>query len=326
MQKKILFFGFSVTRYGNPPYPIRLKEILAEQGIDDYEISHAALGGVSLECIPFITEHLKKLSPDLIFFEIATSHYALTPKDINGTKAIFLRLFENLSFFCKKIVFLLLPRKDIEGLCPIRVALNQLRDEHSFGLIEMRAAFDSDWDLHAVDTVHPSRLGIEKICGEILGYLQGEEVLDLRIDSRAGISWELALSNFTPHHKYLLLRLFEHSNFSVKAIPLPVDEILELRFDQAGFLHGVFYLMGPETSSLDIRFTDKTLSIRTFDQHSYYYRIGFTPFQEPRQIKKNEVITILSSENRFNTILSKDSVYKTHGIMNYPISFACSDV
>ena len=326
MKKKILFFGFSVTRYGNPPYPVRLKEILVEQGIDDYDISYAALGGVSLECIPFITEHLKKLSPDLIFFEIATSHYALTPKDINRTKDIFLKLFENLSIFCNKIVFLLLPRKDIEGECPIRVALDQLRAEYSFGLIEMRDAFNSDWERHAVDLVHPSSLGIEKICREIMHYLQGMGTLNLNIDNSASMSRELFLSNFAPHHKYPLLRLFEHSHFSYKAVPMATGDILEFRLDEACHLHGIFYLMGPETSSLDIRFLDKTLSVRTFDQHSYYYRIGFTPFQENRQVKRHEVISILSSENRFNTILSKDSVYKTHGIMNYPISFACSDV
>ena len=325
MKKKILFFGFSVTRYGNPPYPTRLIEILAEQGNDDYEISYAALGGVSLECIPFITEHLKKLSPDLIFFEIATSHYALTKKDIERTKDIFLRLFDNLALFCKKIVFLLLPRRDIEGMCPIRVALDQLRTEYSFGLIEMRDAFDSEWDLYAVDAVHPSRLGIEKICEEIKRYLAMGEVLDLNINTRIGNFRELALSNFAQHHKYPLLRSFEHTNFSVKAVPMAASDILELRLDRNSYLHGIFYLMGPETSSLDIRFLDKALSIRTFDQHSYYYRIGFTPFQESKQVRKNEAIEIVSSENRFDTILTKDSVYKTYGIMNYPISFACSD-
>jgi hypothetical protein len=323
LKQSVVFFGFSVTRYGNPPYPVRLKEMLAEKGITDFDIFHAALGGVELGCVPFITDHLEKLKPDIIIFEIATSFYSMSSKNLEDTKEIIIRILQNSSLFCKQIDFLLLPRNDIPKDCTIESGLNELASSYSFGIINIRNIFDQDWDAHAVDYVHPSPLGIDKICQALATHLQERSTSELEIGIDRPKSRELALKNFASPYKYPLLRLFELTSFSHVGIPLREGETFELWSDHECDLYGIFFIMGPDTSSLEIYIGGKKVAIRTFDEHCYYYRIGYQQFYQKYSVKKGELIKITSSGDRMGITLKKETILKIDGVMNYPISFAC---
>lgn len=323
MKKRVVFFGFSVTRYGKPPYPIRVKEILSEEGHESFDIHFAALGGVSLQCVPYITEHLQKLEPNLVIFEIGTSHYSTEKKDINHTKEILLQIINNVSTFCKEIDFLLLPRRDIPPTCTIPAALNQLSSDYQFGLVDLRNLFDTDWEIYANDNVHPSEKGIQKISNIIKERILNRDSLTIEKQDFKIITKELKVKNFVSHYQYPLLRFFEHSNFSFVAVPLRVGEVLELRVEMGCVLSGIFYIMGPDTSSLDLLLDNEKIVVRAFDKFSYYYRIGYHSFSKEIFVKKNQLIKLRSSENRLNTTLDKDSLLKFDGITNYPISFAC---
>jgi len=323
MKKKVVFFGFSVTRYGNPPYPIRVKEMLSEEGCDDFDIHLAALGGVSLECVPYITEHLQKLNPNIVVFEIGTSHYSTEKKDTDHTKEILLQIINLVSAFCQEIEFLLLPRRDIPPTCTIPIALKQLSLQYQFGLIDLRNVFDTDWDSYANDNVHPSEKGIHKISEIIKDRLLNRDALLIEKQDFKKITNELKIKNFISHYQYPLLRFFEHSNFSFVAVPLRLGEILDFRVEVGCVLSGIFYIMGPDTSSLDLILDDQKITIRTFDKFSYYYRVGYHSFSKEISVKKNQLIKLRSSENRLNTILDKESLLKFDGITNYPISFSC---
>lgn len=323
MKKRVVFFGFSVTRYGNPPYPVRASQILAEQGCNDFDIQFAALGGVSLECVPYITDHIKKLQPDLLVLEVGTSHYSTEKKDIAYTKDILLQIINNASAFCHHIEFLLLPRSDIPDSCTISTALKELSSIHPIGVLDLRHVFDADWATYAIDNVHPSEAGIEKISSLIKENLLKGTSLAIEKQEFNKVSNELKLKNIVSHYQYPLLRLFEHSNFSCVAVPLRVDETLEFRAEKNSVLRGIFYIMGPDTSSLELILNGEKITIRTFDKFSYYYRIGYTPFNRRLSINKNELIKLRSSANRLNAVLEKESLLKFEVMMNYPISFAC---
>jgi len=323
MKKRVVFFGFSVTRYGSPPYPVRVSQILAEQGCNDFDIQFAALGGVSLECVPYITDQLKKFQPDLLVFEIGTSHYSTEKKDIAYTKYILLQIINNVSTFCHHIDFLLLPRSDIPGSCTIPAALKELASIYPIGVLDLRHVFDAEWATYAIDNVHPSEAGIERISSLIKDNLLNRTSLAIEKQEFNKICNELMLKKVVSHYQYPLLRLFEHSNFSCAAVPLRMDETLEFRVDKGLVLRGIFYVMGPDTSSLELMLNGEKITVRTFDKFSYYYRIGYTPFYRGLNVNKNDLIKLKSSNNRLNTVLEKDSLLKFDGIMNYPISFAC---
>jgi len=320
----LVFFGFSVTRYGNPPYPERLKEILRIEGIDKFKISYAALGGVSLDCVPFIMNHLKKLKPDILVFEIATSHYSISTKEVQDTKEILLKILKSSSLFCKQIEFLLLPRKDIPEGCTIPTSLNMLSKEYSFGTIDFRAELAQDWETNFIDFVHPTQVGVEKICLALAKYFQNRTVTNLDINVIDQLPRELFLKDYISHYKYPLLNYFEHTNFSYIAIPLRMGEVFDHIVQADGYLNGIFYIMGPNTSSFEIKISSQIFPIRAFDKWSYYYRIGYTSLPKKILVHKNDLIQIISSENRFNTLLEKKSDFKVDGIVNYPISLAMS--
>jgi hypothetical protein len=324
MKKKILFFGFSVTRYGNPPYPIRLTQLLEAEGVDDFEISFAALGGVGLECVPFIIERLKKFSPDYLFFEIGTSHYSLSEKSIEGTNEIFISIINQTASFCKKVIFLLLPREDIKN-CKISASLNFLKLQNSFGIIDLQSILKENFVGYLVDNVHPSEMGIDYISTQIKNYLLSREPICLA-DSLTPSNkyFEFHLDQYAPHHKYPLLSSFEHSNFSVKAVPLKEGDQISFKFNHDMIVHGIFFLMGPDTSSLEVKLSGIPILVRTFDKHSYYYRIGFGSLYQNKFIKSGDSIEIISTENRLNTILDRDSNLKFNNITNYPFSLGCS--
>jgi hypothetical protein len=323
MKKRVVFFGFSVTRYGNPPYPIRLKQLLAEAGHENFDIHFAALGGVGLECVPYITDHLKKLTPDLLIFEIGTSHYSIEKKDISITKNILLQVINGASAFCQHIDFLLLPRNDIPTSCTIPSALSELSLTYKFGLMDYRDIFADEWDVYADDNVHPTKKGIDKISSLIKNRLLNDsfQLIEKQDFNKSAI--EIYFKDLVPHHEYPLLRLFEYTNFSYPAIPLRMNETLELKLERDCILCGIFYIMGPDTSSLNLTVGDDTTTVRAFDKYSYYYRVGFSPFYKDISVNSNQTIKLESSENRLNTTLEKSSALKFDGIINYPISLAC---
>lgn len=321
MKKKVLFFGFSVTRYGNPPYPDKISHLMADEGCNEYDITYAALGGVSLECVPYITEQLKKNNPDHIIFEIGTSHYSTEPKEIERTKEIFLQVIANVSVFCQSVDFLLLPRNDIPSTCTIHKALEDLSLEYEIGLLDLRRIFDKSWEVFAIDNVHPSPRGIEEIAKRVKSYLLNRPMMLLNKQEINTFTGQIEFKKFVSHYQYPLLRLFEHSNFSYVAVPLRVGDTLEIKIDKKCIITGIFYIMGPDTSTLDLEINGAKITIRTFDKFSYYYRIGYRSFNKGYELNINQSIKITSSENRLNTVLEKDSLLKYDGIINYPISF-----
>lgn len=322
-KKKIIFFGFSVTRYGNPSYPIRLKQMLELEPESIYDIDFAALGGVSIECVPFIMSHLKILAPDKVIFEIGTSHYSTTKRDLIKTKEILTDIIFEVSEFCRDIDFLLLPRKDIDINCTIASGLYQLQSDFSFGIIDMRKLFDDNWDLYANDFVHPSPKGVDLIAEKLKDKLFGRSSLDFGVVNSISKFGELTFKNYASHYKFPLLRLFEFTNFSYSAVPLRVDESFDFIIPHDCCIFGIFYIMGPDTASLEIQFKGEKIDVITFDRFSYYYRIGYMHFSERKILRKNTWIKILSRDDRRGISLDKDTLLKIDGIINYPISFSC---
>jgi hypothetical protein len=315
------FFGFSVTRFGNPSYPVHLAKRFSDNGCR-FNLTFSALGGVSLECVPFIVDHLKQHKPDILVLEVATSHYSMRKRDVNSTIEILHKVLDSVSSFCNQVFFLLLPRTDFVDGCTVPEALKVLSPKFNFNTIDLLDLVNATD--YFVDNVHPTEAGIEKISNSIFQYFTDLSEI-APVETRVVINHscgEVAFKNYVGHHQFPLLRYFQLTNFSFVAVPILLSDSFSFKFEFNCYLHGLFYIMGPDTSSIHIESKNIDSTILTHDQHSYYYRVGYTPFDCRLKVEKNQPITISATDNRSDVKLLKESKFHVAERVNYPISFS----
>lgn len=320
MIDKLHFFGFSVTRYGNPSFV----DSFRSKNLNIGSVTFSAMGGISFEVLPYMVDSMLPPILDCLVLEVGTSYYALGKYSPDQVDDILFRLVHELhGRGIRKVIFLMLPRQDLPVPCMIMGSLIRNQERLGYGVLDLQSAFRDSWSEYGVDTVHPTKIGIEFIADELSQYLADELVQSLELKTvleQSTKSGLMVLADTLDRRDYPLLIDFESSSLHFTFPQLELGERLEVSFDHGGSVEGMLYLMGPDSGTLAIRSDENEITLRTYDQHCYYYRFGFRAFNW--NIIPGQKIHLESMAERDNTKLIRPTRYKTNRILNYPIAFA----
>lgn len=320
MINKLHFFGFSVTRYGNPTFV----GSFASKNLNIPSVSFSAIGGISFDVLPYIVNKILPEELDCLVLEVGTSHYSLgSHREVDVDNILFALINELYIKGIRRVIFMMLPRYDLPVPCLIMQSLLRNQDLLGYGILDLQSSFRDSWSQYAVDIVHPNQDGVEYISDKLGEYLTDELVSSLELksilgkNSRSGL---MVISNTINRNNYPLLVDFESSNIGFTFPQLEVGERLSYTADLTCTMNGILFLMGPDTASLVVECDDWKTTCRTYDQHSYYYRIGFRSFTQ--NVISGKKIYLESIAERNNIQLIRPSRYKNNRILNYPIAFA----
>ena len=313
---KIKCIGFSVTGYGDPSYSVALSDLFKENGTD-VNVSYSSVGGLSIDALPYMLPFMvHEGEADLVVLEITTSWFSLVRKNIQ--EAIYyiqliLGYFENIE---TNIIFLNLYRKDIDDFDIVRQAIDQLAHDN-YTIIDMKAQYRNraiEVGDGTNDGVHPNAETINQIA----------RILHHTISSKSFVSKNIVrdfdvgmLSLVTPAN--LDYSFDSRHGLIIKSKILIANEEINFEFNDEQKITGIFYLMGPDSSSVSLHLNEEEVTVPMYDEMSFYRRIGYR-YLGTRLVKK---IKLVSLADRSDVKLVRDPWEKVETIKNYIIGFSC---
>lgn len=278
VKKKIKCIGFSVTSYGSPPYPVLLNQQLNDAGFDS-EVSYHATGGLSIDSLPYLMNgFVKDGEADLIIFEITTSWFSLIHSNVNAA----IKFVRALVAYCEnmgvRIIFLNLYRKNIDDRDIVVQAIEELC-LHKYPILNYKQMFREDLhqrgDDGTIDGVHPNQIAIQKIVDTLCAYIieNYSTLKTYHLDEMQLDSLELIL----PYQlkQYGLLRFENRHGINLDAYKIPPNTTIQIEFETAISITGIFFLYGPDTNQINLICSDNKINIPMQDELSFYRRLGY---------------------------------------------------
>jgi hypothetical protein len=280
---QITIVGFSLTGYGNPSFGAFLQSKLRATGWSG-SVKEISYGGLSINALSGLLEAELALltSNGLLILELSTSFYSLhkyTVQDaIPFVSAIAkLALESSQRMFC----FLNLYRHDLDDNDCVVEAIDHIATTYAAPVLDLKTSFRSLYTskTFGVDGIHPDSTASELIAHKIYTFLGNGP-------------WTHVAPSATeryPDYEYLdlvpLLQGLDVFHYEARgatmraSIALPGSQ-LSIRFNRVLEVVGYYFLYGPETGFVNIALDDQaTTELITFDEHSYYRRIGFRPLR-----------------------------------------------
>lgn len=273
---RIKCIGFSVTGYGDPSYSIVLKSKLEELGLAA-EVSYASVGGLSIDALPFLLPSMvNNESFDLVVLEVATSWFSLVRKNQSEADAYLDMIVNYLRSINTSIVFLNLYRKDIADDDLVVNAINKYSKTHP--ILDLKSKYrirlTNDKNDGTTDGVHPTQSTIDEIATDLAKFISTEYSSGLFAHLDCMVKYENRIilpsltvgENFTFDNRHgLVINGFKFSG---------VDS-LDLCFGADLFVTGLFFVYGPDTSSISLVLDNEKINIPMYDEMSFYRRLGY---------------------------------------------------
>lgn len=319
---KIRCIGFSVTGYGEPPYPDVMNDIFKSNSINAH-VTHSSVGGLSIDSLPYaLGLVLKRGEADLVILEIATSWYSFVRKDLEEAVSYIKLILDYLENIKVRIIFLNLYRRDIDDNDIVVKAIN-IASNGKYPVMSLKEQYRellaNTGDDQTTDGVHPIQAAVEHIAQTICDFVMSKYD-SLKIHYPASFDSK----------KYNLITLpinsdmFEfdnHHGFSVTTSKIYQGQTISLNFNEITRISGFFFLYGPNTNYLKIKINEHSMDIPMKDDMSFYRRIGYRYLNRLDTMK----VEIFHPHDLLDIKLQREPWEKSLEPCNYIIGFS-SDI
>lgn len=281
----INIIGFSLTGFGDATsFGRLLQERLQGRGYKGC-VREISYGGLAINALAGLIDSATRAArpADWMALELATSFFSLHRYSYDDALPL---VFHLVRFLVdrghRKIFFLNLYRRDLDDEDCVVQAIRTVSRYFGVPILDLKKPFrdaapgSSDG---TTDGIHPDLGSRARIATAIEQFLDENASLTVRNRDGRGPSYRLLEVCALPHER----ERFHYAGRGkeMSALVLPAGERLSIDLGADEFVTGYCFLYGPETGyamlSLDGR---EGLELITFDEHSYYRRIGFRPVQQ----------------------------------------------
>ena len=319
---KIKCIGFSVTGYGEPPFPDVMNDIFKSKSVNA-EVTHSSVGGLSIDSLPYaLGLVLKRGQADLVILEIATSWYGFVRKDLVEAVSYIKLIIDYLENIQVRIIFLNLYRRDINDNDIVVEAIN-IASNGKYPVISLKERYRellaNTGDDQTTDGVHPKQVAVEYIAKTVCSFITSEYD-SLKIYDKDGFDSKKYNLITLPNNSDLF-EFDNHHGFSVTASKIYQGQTIMLNFDEITRISGFFFLYGPNTNYLNIKINEHSMDIPMKDDMSFYRRIGYRYLNRLDTTK----VEIFHPHDMLDIKLQREPWEKSTELCNYIIGFS-SDI
>lgn len=283
----IKILGFSFTGYGNE---LSFGKIFESQWNFDNNVKinvvDISYGGLSINALSgLVGGALKESAPgDVICLEVATSFYSQQAHTVKDAKKFILYLIDYLASRKLRFFFLNLYRVDLDDNDCVVQAIQHYADEFNIKILDLKKEFRKDIAINnnvltEADLVHPNFAARSLIASKLEYFIRENinlfaQINYKRIDEMKIYSYhDVTINSDSGMGTYL----YEGRGKSINSIVLLPNTRLKISFDVDVLLKGFYFLYGPETGYVSLKTDSKTVELITYDENSYYRRVGFRP-------------------------------------------------
>jgi hypothetical protein len=280
----INIIGFSLTGYGDPSSGKLLEDALCAAGWTG-TVREISYGGLSINALAGLIQlAAKPIQPsDIVVLELATSFFSLHKYTLDQARPL---VFAIANHFARsgsqRVLFLNLFRADLDDEdCVVR-AISEASHEFCIPILDLKAPFRKlsyNEPFGTTDGIHPDVNGRQMIAGAITHFL-------------ASGPWDRSRALHAPvlEYSYLdlvpLLKDLPRHKYSARgkciiAAVAPAEFLADITLTKPEHVVGYCFLYGPETGFIEVAVgTLPSEELITFDENSYYRRIGFRPLDK----------------------------------------------
>ena len=316
---KIKCIGFSVTGYGDPPYPIAMENYFKESG-NTVQVSYSSVGGLSIDALPYLLKTIvKKGDVDLIILEITTSWFSFIrthQEEANNYIKLIINYLESIDV---KIVFLNLYRKDTDDNDIVVQAIQTLA-YGKYPILDFKAHYRKQFtdmgDDGTTDGVHPKPETIEQFSAEVCEFIRNN-LTNIKIN-------QSILQN-SGYYDLVTLKASQdkehffdnHHGLVLSTTKVGKGEVLEMQFPEKKRISGIFYIFGPDTNQINLTLDGELINIPMRDEMSYYRRIGYRYLgvRDVHNLKVEHPLEVMETK------LAREPWEKSDKLHNYIIGF-----
>ena len=277
--------GFSVTGYGDPPYPLLLQEKLKSKIGVDVSVDYASVGGLSIDALPYLAgKFLTNARVNILVIEIATSWISLHLDDEGYAENLICQSLASFSKFADNIIFLNLYRKDISDFDMVVRAINNIASRlKNISVIDLKSINRARLQQTGIDGtndgVHPLPETINEISDVLALYIY-ERYSDFRLSNTNYIGGSDGCQIELPDVNGAELDIFDNRHglrLEIYKMSAGLDYICS--FSRLVECAGIFFIWGPDTTSINLSIGDRNFNIAMYDEMSFYRRVGFYRFE-----------------------------------------------
>lgn len=277
----INILGFSLTGYGEPSFGNIIESSLRSAGWQGC-VREISYGGLSINALAGLIQlAIKPISSlDIIALELATSFFSLHnytyEQALPLVKFIANHLVETGT---RKIFFLNLFRPDLNDDDCVVLAIREVGKHYGIPILDLRQEFRdllSTNEYGTTDGIHPNLSSRSIIASKVLEFLADGPWPT--ITSKSSIIQKYSYLDLVPSLADLPRYDYSGRGKQICAAQAHAGFRRELIFTRAESIMGYCFLYGPETGYIKISVgSGEGQELITFDEHSYYRRIGFRP-------------------------------------------------
>lgn len=315
----IYIIGFSITGYGDKSSTGKyIETMLRDRGWNGavHEISY---GGLSIDGLSaLIPDVLDKMHGDsLVMLELATSFFSIQKYQYHDALPYleFISKIIKRHSKIKKAAFLNLFRSDLEDNDCVMQAISSCSQAYDIPIIDLRPRlkeYSISGRYLTTDGVHP-----EEDTRRLMAKLITEELLT--IDSAACSKpviqqthdekgFEFNYFDIVSCNSDLEKYSYSSRGKSLHAIHLQPHNVISISLAAPTFINGIYFLYGPETGFVDVEIDEsRQLRLPTFDEVSYYRRVGYRPIMQ-----EGSLLKILAPHDTRDVHLLKPSTLTTY--------------
>jgi hypothetical protein len=273
--------GFSLTGYADAAsFGKLLEQGLRAQGWRG-EVRDISYGGLSVNAlaglIPLAASPVQ--TQDIVALELATSFFALHGYSLDQARPLVFAVARHFADRATRVFFLNLFRPDLDDSDCVVQAIREASREFGIPILDLKSSFRARLTaapFGTVDGIHPDAASRQTIADAMANFLVARPCPIAHQASAAGP--EYAYVDLVPHLPVLARYDYEGRGKGIRAAVAPAGFQAELRLEQVEHVVGYCFLYGPETGFIEVTVGDTAMQeLITFDENSYYRRIGFRP-------------------------------------------------
>ena len=273
---KIKCIGFSVTGFGKPNFPTSLKDKLKK--FNDLDVKYMSIGGLSIDALSPLLK-TEKEHCDILILEITTSWFSLRKKNEAEAEHYIRDIHHAAKILAKRVIYLNLYRKDICDKDIVVNAINKICRQDSIILnlkdIYRKRLLNFGHD-GTVDGVHPTQETIEEIAQSCANEITNSKIPLRLIDCYPRENYRSMLLLNSIRNKNILFNNNHGLLLPAYKLAVPSSEILNFPINY--LIDGIYFIYGPDTTSINLEISGDIINIQMFDENSFYRRLGYRFF------------------------------------------------
>ena len=189
-----------------------------------------------------------------------------------------------------------------------------IKSENKYTVIDLKNKYRNRVPDGTTDGVHPSPETITEISEILYDVISNKKFINT---SHTPILTDVEMDLIRP----LNLNYTFDSRHGVVVESEMVNEgdELSIEFIKPQKISGIFYLMGPDSSSVDLHLDHEVVNVPMYDEMSFYRRVGYR-YLGSRTISRIKVVSLRRKED---VKLVREPWEAVESIKNYIIGFSC---